>query len=222
MASYIYIPIMSPEMAALAADWNNGRLQRQKAPYPILGAESSGVGKDLRRKFGGEFLSNVNAGDKVYILAHGIKTRTSGGALWIGVKRGAQYVQSGRSLTGYTVEGGAWKRYPADQLASHLDKEGLRHDFVDLRLFCCSAGLEANDGDSVAPYAERLKAALTARGYNSIIVTGYTGDLCCQYGAYFIPHTISADSSTKQGTGKGVRLPGDSYVSRAKNARVQF
>ena len=223
MASYIYIPIMTGEMAAMAADWNNGRLQLQKAAYPILGADSSGIGKALRRKFGGGYLSNVNAGDKVYVLAHGIKTPTSGGALAIGVKRGGQYVQDGTSLTGYTVQGGAWKTYPAIQLARHLEKEGLPQDFVDLRLFCCSAGLGAtHNGNPVAPYAQRLKAALTARGYNSIIVTGYSGDLCCQYGAYFAPGTLVALGSAKQGTGKGVKLPGDTYVSRAKNARVQF
>jgi hypothetical protein len=97
--------------------------------------------------------------------------------------------------------------YPATQLARHLEKEGLPHNFVDLRLFCCSAGLGAtHNGNPVAPYAQRLKAALTARGYNSIMVTGYSGDLCCQYGAYFAPGTIVALGSAKQGTGKGVKF----------------
>ena len=100
--------------------------------------------------------------------------------------------------------------YPATQLARHLEKEGLPQNFVDLRLFCCSAGLgTTHNGNPVAPYAQRLKAALTALGYNSIIVTGYSGDLCCQYGAYFAPGTLVALGSAKQGTGKGVKLPGD-------------
>jgi hypothetical protein len=221
MASYIYIPIMTGEMAAMAVDWNNGRLQLGKAPYQILGADSSGIGKALRRQFGGGYLRNVTAADKVYILAHGIKNQQDSGALTIGVKRGAQYVPDGTSLTGYSVQGGAWKFYPADELARHLEKEGLPKTFVDLRLFCCSAGLKTTDqGNPVAPYAQRLKAALTARGYNAIVVTGYRGDLRCQYGAYFAPGTIVALRS--EGTRKGVKLPGDTYCSRAKNARVQF
>ena len=223
MASYIYIPIMTGEMAAMATDWNNGRVQLGKAPYQILGADSSGIGKALRRQFGGGYLRNVTAADKVYILAHGIKTPTSGGALVIGVKRGAQYVADGASLTGYSVQGGAWKYYPAGELAKHLEKEGLPKTFVDLRLFCCSAGLAAtHQGNPVAPYAQRLKNALVARGYNAIVVTGYRGDLNCQYNQYCAPGTIVAMGDAIQGRGKGVKLPGDTYCSRAKNGRVQF
>ncbi|MBW0000054.1 MAG: hypothetical protein JO015_13215 [Verrucomicrobia bacterium] len=223
MASYIYIPIMTGEMAAMATDWNNGRTRLGKAPYQILGADSSGIGKALRRQFGGGYLSNVTAADKVYILAHGVKAQLNDGALSIGVQRGAQYVPDGNSLTGYSAQGGAWKYYSAIELARHLEKEGLPKTFVDLRLFCCSAGLTATfQGNPVAPYAQRLKAALTARGYNAIVVTGYRGDLNCQYNHYCAPGTIVAMGSAIQGRGKGVKLPGDTYCSRAKNGRVQF
>src|SRR6202162_2821425 len=135
MASYIYIPIMTAEMAAMAADWNNGRRQLQKAAYPILGADSSGIGKALPRKFGGGYLSNVNAGDKVYVLAHGIKTPTSGGALAIGVNRGGHYVQDGTSLTGYTVQGGAWKTIPQSSLLGIWKKKGFRKTLLTCGCF---------------------------------------------------------------------------------------
>ncbi len=218
MPTFIYCPVMTGEMAHLAAAWNQGRIAKGKAPYTIIGAGDTGIGKGIRRIFGGH-LSDVGGGDKLYVLAHGRMLPGEHGALIIGVKRGAFVL--GGSLQGYTVQGGHWKSYTPPVLARHFEKEGLTKGIVDLRLFCCGAELATQqNGVAVQPFAQRLKAAMVARGYNAVTVTGYLGDLSPQHQDYFAPGTMQAQNSL--GVGKGVTLPGDTYRSRARDHRVHF
>jgi hypothetical protein len=50
MASYIYIPIVTGEMAAMAADWNNGRVHHYCAPGTkvAMGDAIQGRGKGVK------------------------------------------------------------------------------------------------------------------------------------------------------------------------------
>jgi len=220
MPTYIYCPVLTGEMAAIANSWNDGRVAQGKAPYLVLGAADAGAGKGLRRVFVGGALSSVAAGDKLYILAHGIQT-SGDGALVIGVTRG-DYVE-GRSMTGFVVEGGESKQYGPKHLATHLETEGLTKAFVDLRLFCCGSGLAAtHNNTTLAPYAARLKVQLTALGYTSVMVTGYLGNLMADRQVRFRPGAHKADGSTEIGKAKGVQLPGNKYPTIASQHRVQF
>jgi hypothetical protein len=223
MPTFIYCPVLTGEMAAIANSWNAGRVAQGKTPYLVLGAADAGAGKGLRRLFVGGALSSVSAGDKLYILAHGIRS-IGDGAVVVGATRG-NYVE-GRSLTGFVVEGGDSKQYGPKHLASHLEEEGLTKAIVDLRLFCCGSGLAAtHNNTAVAPYAARLKAALVGLGYASIMVTGYLGDLDAAREVRFRPGTkdISYDRDKKEmGKGKGVSLPGGGYPTMASQNRVKF
>src|SRR3954466_12376063 len=89
MATFIYVPVSTPEMTGFVQDWNNGRQARGKAAYQVIANDSSGTGKELRRKFGTGFLEQVTAGDKLYVLAHGILSPTSGGRSGLGTGAGA-------------------------------------------------------------------------------------------------------------------------------------
>jgi hypothetical protein len=225
MATYIYCPVMTGEMIAVANTWNNGRVARGKAPYQVIGASDSGAGKMLRRAFLGGKLDQVQDNDKLYVLAHGYQSKEAHGALVIGAQRG-DYVASGRSLTGYAVQaapGVGPKLYRAVTFAKHLEDEGLSKGFIDLRLFCCGSGLDGKqNGVNYAPYASRLKAAMVARGYTQIMVAGYLGDLGADHMPRFAPGTSYADPANAIKTGKGVTLPGDTYGSPASQHRVRF
>ena len=221
MTTYIYIPIMTPEMATIANQWNQSRVTRNKQPYPIITVSDKGFRKSLRRRFGGGELADVDAGDKIYLLSHGLSTATSGGALAIGNKRGGQ-LQNG-FVGGIQVVGGDMKMYRVDELARAIDKEGLTKNFRDLRVFCCNAGRDAShQGNAVQPFAQRLKSALVVRGYHNIIVTGYLGDLVASYSEFFAPGTTFVSGDAVAGIGLGVKIDGEAYVQDAKSHTVQF
>jgi hypothetical protein len=219
MAKYIYIPIMTPEMASIANKWNNERVAAGKAAYGILSVNDSGIAKSLRRTFGGGELSGVAAGDTVWVLSHGLTA--GGGAVVVGNKRGGQLQNN--FAGGPTVVGGQMKSYQADQLAAMLEKEGLVKTFVDLRLFACEAGLPATyQGNPLLPFAQRLKNALVGRGYANVVVTGFLGDLVAGYSQYYAPGTIIVGAAAVAGTGLGIRVAGEAYRQRAKNHMLQF
>lgn len=221
MATYIYCPVMTDEMVFYANRWKSDRTSRNKPAYGVIGASDSGKRKALRHLLTSGKLSSVADDDKVYVLAHGIRN-VGDGAVVIGARRG-DWVQSGQSLTGYTVQGGAMKMYYPGEFAEHLEKEGLSKGFVDLRLFCCGSGLVAESqkyGD-LDPYAQRLRGAMVQRGYNNVAVTGYLGDLSHEHIPRFAPGSYEARDEYGEGTHKGVQIAG-SYKSRAKNHRVRF
>lgn len=221
MAKYIYIPIMTPEMASIANKWNLERVQAGKNAYQILSVDDQGIAKALRRKFGGGELNVVAADDTIWLLSHGISTPTSGGALAVGNERGGQLQQT--FIGGQTVVGGHYKFYRVDQLARAIEREGLTKAFVDLRLFCCCAGAPAmHNGNPVQPFAQRLKNSLVARGYAGIVVTGFLGDLVAGYSEFFAPGTTYADQNAVAGCGLGIKVANEVYVQDAKNHMVRF
>lgn len=222
MTTYIYIPIMTPEMASIANQWNTERMAAKQSAYPILSVNDTGIAKSLRRKFGGGELSGVAATDTIWLLSHGISTPTSGGALAIGNKRGGQLQQG--FIGGQTVEGGRYKLYRVDELARALEREGLTKDFVDLRLYCCGAGLDATDrgGNPVQPFAQRLKSSLAGRGYASVVVTGYLGDLVAGYSEFYAPGTLYANADAVAGVGLGIKVAGETYRQDASRHVRQF
>ncbi len=159
----------------------------------------TGISKALRRKFGGGTLSAVAATDTIWLLSHSISTSTSGGALVIGNKRGGQFRDGG---FGPTVVGGVHKLYRVDQLPRAIEKEGLIKDFLDLRPYCCGAGLDAtNNGQAVRPFAQRLKPSLTGRGYTDVVVTGFLGNLVAGYSEFVAPGTLVLGADAVAGVG---------------------
>lgn len=221
MTNYIYIPIMTPEMAHVANKWNNSRIARNKAAYQIIATSDSGVAKSLRRKFGTGSLEAVTASDKLCLLSHGLSMPDSGGALSIGNRRGGTLKHG--FVGGTYTEGGTLKMYRVDQLARAIEKEGLTKSFVDLRLFCCNAGREATyNGQMIDPFAQRLKNAMVGRGYNAISVTGFTANLVLDYKEFFPAGTTFASTSTTSGVGLGVKLDGEMYTQDARLHMATF
>lgn len=170
MAGYIYLPVPTHEMIDFATDWQDGQRAKGKVPYQILKNFESGWRKGAVRALGKGVLRNVAAADKLYILAHG----NSLGSAAIGAKRGA--TRSGLAWTG-----GTSKKYTPDELADVLQAEGLPTNFVDLRVFACGSATTPATGAATASFAQRLKNAMVALGYNAIIVTGYEGALKTSY-----------------------------------------
>ena len=41
MATFIYVPVSTPEMTGFVQDWNNGRQARGKAAYQVIANDSS-------------------------------------------------------------------------------------------------------------------------------------------------------------------------------------
>lgn len=214
MATYIFVPVMTPEMASIANTWNNDRTKVGKGAYPIIAGDDSGLSKALRRKFGTGKLSTVQAGDKLWVLSHGISATDGDGAVVIGNKRGG--VLKSAFIGGLTVEGGTYKLYHVDRLARAIDKEGLTKNFVDLRLYCCNAGLGATyKGRQLQPFAERLKQALVGRGYNQVVVKGFRGSLIAGYSEFYAPNTIVVGQEAVTGIGLGIQVPGETYAQDA-------
>jgi hypothetical protein len=220
MTTYIYIPIMTPEMATIAKTWNTGRVTHGEAPHPIIAVDDKGMSKSLRRTFGEGKLQNVLATDTVYLLSHGITAR-NGGAAIIGNDRGGRLVQG----LGLSVVDGTAKTYTETQLSRSIKKEGLTTSFVDLRLFCCGAGLPVGlaAGRVVRPYAERLKNVMLGEGFSKIVVTGFLGNLIAGYSEFYAPGTNFLNRDTPvAGIGLGIQVPGETYAQRAESHQRTF
>jgi hypothetical protein len=219
MPTYIYVPVSTPEMTRMTKDWNDGRQATGKPPYHVIANDSTGTEKEFRRGFGMGFLEHVAAGDRLYVIAHGIGSDPSGGALTIGNTRGGK-LQDTRD--GVQVVGGVSKNYNDAKFARHLDKEGLTKSFVDLRLFCCRSGLKTTDnGNALGPYALRLRNAMFFRGFHSIQVTGYLGDLKVN-GSYYEKGTKTLTSTYVAGEGAHVTLVGEKCPMYFKDYAVKF
>ncbi len=218
----IYLPVPTQEMRNVAATWNQGRLQKNKPPYQVVGARHSGIKKAIRRARGHGALRNIGAGEKIYILSHGLKG--VGGhnqpALRIGNRWGAHQVPG---QLAETWAGGHQKVFRAVELARHLDHEGLTHGILRIHLFCCSAGVPVPGNTS---YAQAFKQALTARGFNAVTVFAYLGDLSAGYNnrmgvdGYDRAEGLGMQQYTRDQF-KGVQ--GDDHrMLPAKSRRVQF
>ncbi|WP_444928662.1 hypothetical protein ACJJIF_12375 [Microbulbifer sp. SSSA002] len=168
---YIYIPVNSEEMQEFAKDLATA----WKIPVNQILANkvTSGRGKAMYR-WVDQCLSKLTAADTLYIVTHG-----TGGAdgKVIGAERSVGNNKQKRVVNrgAVTWEGGEWKTYTPEELATTLNKEGLPANFVDLHVCACGSGY---DGKKLRPWAQRLRQQM-AGTHKSIQVTGYLGWFSC-------------------------------------------
>jgi hypothetical protein len=190
MGAFIFVPVPSDAATKHLNAWGTGREQRGKQPYQVLmNLFSQGSMKGFVRGVGLGCLSRVKTNEKLYVYGHG--------AAGVGTKMG------GDRNDGFT------KVYSASELADLLVAEGLPKTHHDLRLYFCESGL----GDQ--PFALQLKNAMVARGYNSITVTGYMGDVRPSYA-----FRQTTNGGYTQQEHKGVERGG--FIFRASQFRRRF
>lgn len=193
MPTFIYLPVPTSEMKWFAAEWNKGRVAKQKTPYTVLQPAYTGALKSARRGLGFGCLSGVHQGDKLYVLSHGNPLGTTA----IGARRGAK--SSTDPFGGVTWNGGSMKSYTADRLAEVMEQEGLTHSLIDLRVFACGSGVPLASAQS---FAAALKQEMVSLGYHQVQVTGYLGAAHAQYEAHDsddIPSkSVDRDPTSKQ------------------------
>jgi hypothetical protein len=213
MAGYIFIPVPTPEMIEFAQSWAAGRNAKlannaNKQPYQVLCNDNGGKG--YRRQNGLGVLRKLATADKLYILAHG----HSLGSVAIGAARGAKRRQQPSGKVEWV--GGKLKKYSADELAKLLEDEGLGKTFIDLRVYACGSAIAPtppgqHPGTTVA-FADGLKNAMKARGYNSISVTGYEGAL---ESGYSERHEKGASGQWTKEPHKGVEIKSEWFPAKS-------
>jgi hypothetical protein len=190
MGAFIFVPVPSDAANSDLKAWSSGRERVGKQPYKILmNPFSNGFMKGFARGTGFRCLSRVQMNEKLYVYAHG----AAGAGAKIGGSR----------------NDGSVKGYSAPELADLLVAEGLSKSHRDLRLYLCESGV----GDQ--PFALQLKNAMVARGYNSIAVTGYRGDV---RPSYAIRQTTGGGYTTQEH--KGVEREG--FIFRASQFHRLF
>jgi len=177
LATYIFLPIPTQDLLRYAEKWNKGRIDKGKQPYHLL--FHHGINKNIRRTLGMGVLQRVASGDKLYVLAHGHVNRKVICA----------------------EEGG--RQFEPDQFAAYLEKEGLRKDFRDLRIFACETSERPETGE--LSFAEELMLSMRKAGYAHVTVSGYSGITNTNY------DLLSHKTSVKDG-----------LYYRAKNNRTTF
>jgi hypothetical protein len=195
MGAFIFVPVPSDAATKDINAWGRGREGKRKQPYKVLmNPFSQGFMKGFVRRAGLGCLSRVKANEKLYVYAHG--------AAGVGTIGGAR-------------NDGSTKTYSAQGLADLLVAEGLPKAHRDLRLYLCESGL------GNPPFALQLKNAMIERGYHSISVHGYEGDV---RPSYAIRQTTGRGYTQNQ-EGKGVEHKGvekDGFIFRAKEFRKRF
>jgi hypothetical protein len=181
MAHYIFNAIPTDETNELCQQLANSC--RNTAVLTVLrNTYASGVGKGLLRSVGMGALKNVTANDHLYVLMHGTGY---GGTSNVGVRRGAEKTWESGKVKWIN---GNLKKYSVEELARVLDTEGLTKQFVHLHLTTCGSGFTAAETSTAQPedktipwspdpLAKQLKAAMVARGFNAVTVTGYKGNV---------------------------------------------
>jgi len=201
---YLYFPIASEELVSVYAGmWNNGRKEKGKPIYPVLGSLSNGTSKMLRRLRGEGLLKHVLPGKKLYIVSHGTGDDETPSRL-ANAERAPQLSEKlvhglsqklrtpyGRIPTLEEAKGttapkrwsgngmGIRRAYTPEALAKHVAAEGLNKNHTDIRLFSCGSGTST---DSEASFARRFYVAMHGLGYNMLAVYGYLGELRSIYG----------------------------------------
>ena len=210
MAGYIWLPVNTDFLPAntqvgslglksMAAQWNSGRLAKNKATYTILNNPfESGPGKGIYRGIFAGCLGSLTAGDKLYVLSHGISSPGKAIASHLGAIRSSAL---GKSYT------------PAE-LAMLMKKEELNKDFVNISLYACDSGVGGADS-----LACRLKEALKHIGYSHIRVTGYLGWISTSYVQRYADSTQSTFTTDNC---KGLIIPAKGFSGRASNNKVTF
>jgi hypothetical protein len=190
MSAFIFVPVPGDAATGDLNAWGGGRKRMGKQPYKVLmNPFSKGYMKGFARRVGLGCLSRVKTTEKLYVYAHG----AAGIATRIGGDR----------------NDGSTKSYSAPELADLLVAEGLSKAHRDLRLYLCESGV----GDQ--PFALQLKNAMVARGYTSLTVTGYKGNV---RPSYAIRQTEDGGYTTQEH--KGVERGG--FIFRASQFRRIF
>lgn len=171
--TYVYLPVGTREMLDFADHWNADLRAKGAAECPIICNSSSGFLKAARRICGDGMLRMVGALDTLFVIAHG----DGSGSRRIGAER------SGRKTDGpiSTWTGGVMKSWTAPSFAEHLQKEGLRADFIDLRIFACGSGLAPRSPEiprkDRIPFAEGLFRSMRKLNFARVEVSGYLGSV---------------------------------------------
>jgi hypothetical protein len=193
MGAFIFVPVPSAASTEDLNRWGKGRERIGKQPYKVLmNPFSKGFMKGFARGAGLGCLSRVKTTEKLYVYAHGAAE-----AGIIGGKR----------------NDGLSKNYSVPELADLLVAEGLSKAHQDLRLYLCESGV----GDQ--PFALQLKNAMVARGYSSLTVTGYMGNVKPSYARRQIKDSTAHGDGTEQ-EHKGVEQ--DGFIFRASQFRRTF
>jgi hypothetical protein len=210
MAGYIWLPINTDFLPAntqlgslglksMAVQWNNGRLAKNKTTYTILNNPfESGPSKGIYRGIFAGCLGSLTAGDKLYVLSHGISSPGKTIASHLGATRSS----------------GLDKYYTPAELAMLMNKEELHKDFVNISLYACDSGVGGVDS-----FACRLKEALKHIGYSHIRVTGYLGEVSTSYVHRYADSTQYTFTSYKC---KGLTIPAKRLSGRASNNKLTF
>lgn len=182
MPTFLYFPVYTPEMQTIAAGWTYSKAAKGDPAPTVIGTKDSALSKGIRRMKDDLKLSAVGATDKLYVITHGVVGSGHTGAHWLGVSVSDSPWSIGGLRSVLTRDKNMKMYLPAD-MAAHLAAEGLTTSIADLRLYACYTG----DNDTVPgtgttnSYAEKLKAAMQALGYNSVMVTGYFGKAAAGY-----------------------------------------
>ncbi len=178
----IYLPVPTTESRGVAARFNDGRVAKGKVPHRVIECRFTGLRKWARRVGGHGALQGVGAAEKLYVVLHGIGRNEvrafNTPALKVGMLRdatvGASQMRHG--------DGAVDKVYTFQQLAEHVEKEGLSKSHIDFRLFACSAGVPVPPplGHGVS-FAHEFREAMRQRGYAAMVVTAYLGDVTATY-----------------------------------------
>jgi hypothetical protein len=233
MAGYIYLPVPTHEFIDYTDRWGLQRAWRLGKPHhEVLQNKYTGWRKGFWRRLGYGVLKLVQPDDKLYVMAHGIRRIHDGidiGVQTIGAFRGGtlRVVNDER-----TWEGGIKKAYSPEELAELLEKEGLTKHFQDLRIFACNSArsldphrqdlrvVPCNSALTIDPlhnfdgssFAQRLGLAMKQRGYFSIKVTGYLGNVKSSHAQR---HVWGAPGKLTPRRHKGTEIDGVLYRASA-------
>jgi hypothetical protein len=189
----------------------------------------------------------------VKMFAHHYSVKTAANSKWLEENnlgdppgKGIHVSRPGALYIGGTRTDGTKKRYSATEFAQHLKAEGLPTHLTKLKLFCCNAGIVAEEQNY--SFAEQVYASLKVE-YRDLRVYGYLGSLTFEHDLTYAPSNGDMEQVNRardiwtqfHGTKnvvaelhKGVRLvnnslktvtskiSADQYLIRAKSLRVEF
>ncbi|WLQ16278.1 hypothetical protein O5O45_10155 [Hahella aquimaris] len=157
MASYIYLPVVGPEMIALSAQLagvlNATVIQKPRLRLPT----SPGC------------LSRLHATDTLYIFTHGAGR---GDTATIAAKENGWLPRNRQHYDRETEHwvGGVFKAFTTEQMADDLRAEGLPLNFIDMHVLACGGGYAG----ALSPWVGRFCTKLS-RTHVFVEVTGYQG-----------------------------------------------
>lgn len=172
MAHYVFLPVPTEEMKALAAEFIDTCSDTRRIEL-LMNPVASGFRKGIVRAFHFGCLRKVTDQDTLYVFAHG---RGRANSIDFGANRGS-VLDHGNRWTKGTPD--LRKAYNVDEAAEMLKAEGLVKNFKDLHLLTCGSGLTGDNPNNPTsvPLAKRLRDAMVKAGYPLVRVTGYLGNI---------------------------------------------